>query len=143
MTITSPKSFTDPICGMSTEDPDGFTPYEHDDTTFYFCSDHCLKSFKSNPDDYTGEKSKSSVSRKSQETLYTCPMHPEIIQDKPGSCPKCGMALEAVPVVLDEEEENPEYVYMLKRFILGTIRSVPLVIITMREMLPGAMILEP
>jgi Cu+-exporting ATPase len=68
-------------------------------------------------------------------------MHPEIEQIGPGSCPKCGMALERL-IVSMEEEENPEYGYMLKRFILSALFSVPLVIIAMREMLPGGQVLE-
>ncbi len=73
---------------------------------------------------------------------YTCPMHPEIVRDEPGSCPKCGMALEPMTITLDDEEGNPEYDYMLKRFILGAVLSVPLVIIAMREMLPGGQLIE-
>lgn len=75
-------------------------------------------------------------------TQYTCPMHPEIVQDKPGSCPKCGMALEPVTMSLDDEDKNPEYDYMYKRFLFGAILTVPLVIIAMREMLPGGHFIE-
>jgi Cu+-exporting ATPase len=75
-------------------------------------------------------------------TGYTCPMHPEIVRDEPGSCPKCGMALEARTITLEDEGKNPEYEYMRKRFIFGAILTVPLVIIAMREMLPGGHIIE-
>ncbi len=75
-------------------------------------------------------------------TEYTCPMHPEIVQDEPGTCPKCGMALEAQIISLDAEEENPEYDYMKKRFLFGAILTVPLVVIAMREMLPGGHIID-
>jgi Cu+-exporting ATPase len=75
-------------------------------------------------------------------TEYVCPMHPEVVQDTPGSCPKCGMALEPRTAVADEEEENPEYSYMRKRFIAGAILTVPVVIIAMRGMLPGGHLLE-
>ena len=75
-------------------------------------------------------------------TEYTCPMHPEVVQDEPGNCPKCGMALEPRAVSLEAEEENPEYDYMWKRFIFGAILTVPLVIIAMREMLPGGHLIE-
>ncbi len=74
-------------------------------------------------------------------TEYSCPMHPEVLQEVPGSCPKCGMALESQIVSLDDEE-NPEYIDMRKRFIVAAILSVPLVIIAMRQMLPGGQILE-
>jgi Cu+-exporting ATPase len=75
-------------------------------------------------------------------TEYTCPMHPEIVREGPGSCPKCGMALEPRTVSLGEEEKNPEYDYMRKRFVVGAILTVPLVLIAMREMLPGGHLLE-
>ncbi len=68
---------------------------------------------------------------------YTCPMHPEVVQDHPGACPKCGMALEPRGVPPEEEEDNREYGDMKKRFIFGAILTVPLVFIAMREMLPG------
>ncbi len=138
------KRFIDPVCGMSTEDETAFKAYEHDGKCFYFCSDKCLLKFESEPQDYTGE-------RKEQPTLqddpvannatYTCPMHPEVEQVGPGSCPKCGMALERLVVTIDDEE-NPEYDYMLKRFIFSAVLSVPLIIIAMREMLPGGQVLE-
>jgi len=67
-------------------------------------------------------------------TQYTCPMHPEIIRDEPGDCPICGMALEATTVTL-EEEENPELVDMTRRFWVGGILTVPLVIVAMGEFL--------
>jgi Cu+-exporting ATPase len=67
---------------------------------------------------------------------WTCPMHPEVVQDKPGSCPKCGMALE--PRTLSAEpSENPELVDMRRRFWFAAALSVPLLLITMGDMLPG------
>ncbi|MBI5483227.1 MAG: HAD-IC family P-type ATPase, partial [Deltaproteobacteria bacterium] len=74
-------------------------------------------------------------------TEYTCPMHPEVVQDHPGACPKCGMALEPLVVSLDEGEENPEYRDMKKRFVFGAIFTIPLVFIAMQEMLPGGRLL--
>jgi Cu+-exporting ATPase len=170
-------TFTDPVCGMSTDDPDAFTRYTHEGKDYYFCSEHCLERFKKNPGQFI-EKNKETVPAAPVEkpaagnqytcpmdpeivrdapgscpkcgmalepmtptagvvrTEYTCPMHPEIVRDAPGSCPKCGMALE--PRTIQEEEENPEYDYMRIRFIIGAIFTVPLVIIAMRGMLPGA-----
>ncbi len=72
---------------------------------------------------------------------YTCPMHPEVVQEGPGTCPKCGMALEPVGPPA-EEESNPEYDDMRRRFIVGAVLTVPLVIIAMREMIPGASVIE-
>ncbi|MBU3931864.1 MAG: copper-translocating P-type ATPase [Proteobacteria bacterium] len=69
-------------------------------------------------------------------------MHPEVEQQGPGSCPKCGMALEPRTVSLTEEESNPEYEDMRKRFIVGAILTLPLVIIAMRGLIPGGRLLD-
>jgi Cu+-exporting ATPase len=73
---------------------------------------------------------------------YVCPMHPEVVRDAPGTCPKCGMALEPRTVASEEDEKNPEYAYMRKRFIVGSILTVPLVIIAMRGLIPGGYLLD-
>ena len=73
---------------------------------------------------------------------YTCPMHPEIIRDKPGSCPKCGMALEPKTASMTGTESNPEYDDMHRRFIVGAILTLPLLIIAMRDMLPFGGLLD-
>ncbi|MEW6594312.1 MAG: heavy metal translocating P-type ATPase [Thermodesulfobacteriota bacterium] len=75
-------------------------------------------------------------------TEYTCPMHPEVVQDGPGTCPKCGMALEPRAVAGGDEEANPEYEDMLRRFIVGVAFTVPVVLIAMRGMIPGAHLLD-
>jgi Cu+-exporting ATPase len=69
-------------------------------------------------------------------TEWTCPMHPEIVRDAPGSCPICGMALEPRTVSL-EDEENPELVDMTRRFKIGTVLTIPLVYITMGGYIPA------
>ncbi len=126
------KRYVDSICGMSTDDAEAFIAYEQDGKTHYFCSSHCLEKFKSQKkdggDDRHGED-KSPVGA----TIYTCPMHPEILRDAPGSCPICGMALE--PRTIIPEERNPEYDDMRRRFIIGAVLTVPLVIIAMRGLL--------
>lgn len=68
-------------------------------------------------------------------TEWTCPMHPEIVRDEPGSCPICGMALEPRAIML--EEENPELVDMTRRFRVSAVLSIPLVLVAMRELVPG------
>lgn len=67
---------------------------------------------------------------------YTCPMHPEVVQDEPGECPKCGMALE--PIAAAVQEENPELVDMTRRFWIGAVLTVPVLILAMAMYLPGA-----
>jgi Cu+-exporting ATPase len=73
-----------------------------------------------------------------QGAKWTCPMHPEIIQDGPGSCPICGMALEPIPGTTADDEENPELRDMTRRFWLAALFSVPILFIAMGDMLPGA-----
>ena len=139
-------TFTDPVCGMSTEDPDAFIRYTHEGRDYFFCSEHCLKEFQENPEDFLGKRPGPPAMAKEGKPAptgqYTCPMHPEIVQDDPGSCPKCGMALEPRTVSLEEEGKNPEYDFMHKRFVFAAILTVPLVIIAMREMLPGGYLIE-
>lgn len=108
-------ALTDPVCGMhvtkNTEHQ-----WQHADRTFYFCSENCLQKFSAGPDKYLGSKSdsESALTEDAPGTIYTCPMHPEIQQNHPGSCPKCGMALEPLMPTLDDD--NPELVDFSRRF---------------------------
>jgi Cu+-exporting ATPase len=70
-------------------------------------------------------------------TVYTCPMHPEVRQAGPGACPICGMALEPLAVAADAEDENPELADMTRRFWIGLALTVPVVVLSMGEMVPG------
>lgn len=106
----------DPVCGMHVTEASSYRA-EHDGKTFNFCSAKCLGTFNSNPERFTAPKSES-ISTSGPEaapgTIYTCPMHPEIRQDHPGSCPKCGMALE--PLMPSLDDENPELKDFSRRF---------------------------
>jgi Cu+-exporting ATPase len=82
----------DPVCGMTIEDKDAAALSAYKGTTYYFCSKPCKEDFDKDPESYIGEKKPSPVATSAIE--HTCPMHPEIRQTGPGSCPKCGMALE-------------------------------------------------
>ena len=100
------KQYTDPICDM-TVSGDSEYHFKVADKEYYFCSEHCLHKFKEHPQQYLGKKQSlppqtPATGDKSQ--TYTCPMHPEIQQQGPGSCPKCGMALEpmGVPVAVTQ-----------------------------------------
>ena len=85
----------DPVCGMevTAEKAAGHTQWKGE--TIYFCSPGCLEKFNADPEEYigpaAGRKKKAARPAAGQ---YTCPMHPEIVQDGPGDCPNCGMALE-------------------------------------------------
>jgi len=97
---------TDPVCGMDVEPEDAAGKCEHKGQTYFFCCVHCLERFKSNPEEFLAplpgvvpEASKQSTERQAA-TAYVCPMDPEVKADKPGPCPRCGMALEpAAPAV--------------------------------------------
>jgi Cu+-exporting ATPase len=136
--------YIDPVCMMRTTDKDAYIPYEYKGATYYFCNPKCLEKFKKDPQAYINRLADPSLSAahapvmmpKSVTGKYTCPMDPEIITDGPGICPKCGMALEPMAPSL-EEEENPEYLDMKRRFFFGLTLTIPLMIIAMRHMLPG------
>ena len=86
----------DPVCGMTVDPAKAAGKHEHHGKTYYFCSKGCLEKFKAHPENYLGAKPAPAPAAKPG-AQYTCPMHPEIVQDGPGSCPKCGMAL--VPMI--------------------------------------------
>ena len=112
----SPGSgFIDPVCGM-TVSPDSPRRHEYRGTTYYFCSDHCLRKFSAEPEKYLAPGAAAEpMEPADQLATYTCPMHPEVRQQGPGICPKCGMALEPeMPTA--EEGENPELVDFRRRF---------------------------
>ncbi|RTZ48076.1 heavy metal translocating P-type ATPase [Candidimonas sp. SYP-B2681] len=108
-------NLTDPVCGMRVKES---SPHhvERDRQRFYFCSAKCMGTFNSDPDKFLTQKNKSEIGLQhpAPGTVYTCPMHPEIRQDHPGSCPKCGMALE--PLMPSLEEDNPELDDFTRRF---------------------------
>ncbi|RMG94964.1 MAG: heavy metal translocating P-type ATPase [Deltaproteobacteria bacterium] len=82
----------DPVCGMQV-DPQSPRRIEHDGVTYYFCSDRCMEKFRADPEGILREEP-ASARTAPPGTIYSCPMDPEVEQDHPGACPKCGMALE-------------------------------------------------
>ncbi|MFL6652858.1 MAG: heavy metal translocating P-type ATPase [Sulfurifustaceae bacterium] len=101
-------SHTDPVCGMTvTPRPD--RKIRHGDQDFYFCSERCMQRFRADPSRYVSEtRAPEPVSAPAEPpgTIYTCPMHPQIRQSRPGNCPICGMALEPEMPSLDESESH-------------------------------------
>jgi Cu+-exporting ATPase len=106
----------DPVCGMSVTES---SPHraEHDGRPYWFCSANCRAKFLADPDRYAAAAPvrPMDASPAAAATVYTCPMHPEIRQDHPGNCPKCGMALEPMLPSLDDES-NPELQDFSRRF---------------------------
>jgi len=121
------EKLKDPVCGMNVTEQ---SPHylQHAGKMFYFCSAGCKGKFAENPTQYH-QSSPVNTEPVTAEinatgTIYTCPMHPEVRQDKPGVCPKCGMSLEPEMPTL-EEGESPELVDFKRRFIW----TLPLTII--------------
>ncbi len=125
----------------------------HQGQTYYFCAPGCKKKFDTNPAQYLARKPQNFVQLSTTLSMpaaagpaasaashtaveYTCPMHPEVRQFGPGSCPKCGMALEPVEITA-EDEANPELTGMQRRFWMSFILTLPLLAFMLFEMLPG------
>ena len=125
----------DPVCGMAVEPATAAGSTTWKGQTYYFCGTHCLHKFRAGPGKFV-DVAQAPPPAGPADAIYTCPMHPEVISDHPGNCPKCGMALEP-QLPITEEGPNPEYVDMRRRFRIGAALSLPVVIIAMSAMLPG------
>lgn len=175
----------DPVCGMKVNPDSAAGSYEYKGEIYHFCMPHCLHKFQEDPERFLTKPATGSpqiigiqrpikaaasliaraytcpmhpevrqnqpgscpmcgmalesdtVSAPQQGVEYTCPMHPEIVRDAPGSCPICGMALEPKTVTLDEEE-NHELTDMRRRFWVSVVLTIPLFVIGMSDLIPGA-----
>ena len=118
----SGEGVKDPVCGMTVDPATAKHQAEHGGKTYYFCSAGCRDKFAADPARYLGPKPAPPPAPAG--TIYTCPMHPEIRQEGPGSCPICGMALEPEQPTL-ETGPSPELVDMTRRFWIGLALAVP------------------
>lgn len=119
----------DPVCGMKTSEESNFSS-QWQSKEYFFCSQGCKNKFDLSATEYTKDTSFShSGSDSSKNAVYTCPMHPEVLQNSPGSCPICGMALEASANVI--EEENPELFDMSRRFKWGSLFAILVFLLAM------------
>jgi len=160
------EAVIDPVCGMTVHPDSAAGSFEYQDKTYYFCSGHCLEKFRKDPESFLarpqatmtqlvgiqraesqpeennqlpstpGSDRASDIGPGSLGSVYTCPMHPEIVRDGPGSCPICGMALEPRTASLDQDE-NPELREMSLRFWVCVGLSLPLFLIAMSEFIPA------
>ncbi len=127
----------DPVCGMNVSERDAAGQVEHDGHAYYFCCQGCAQKFKSDPEKYLGPRpSMAVVTPAHQVAEYTCPMHPEIVRNKPGPCPICGMALEPREVATDEV--NHELIEMQRRTWVCIGLTIPLLLMMILNMIPGA-----
>jgi len=125
----------DPVCGMSVDPAAGKPSFSHEGHTYYFCREGCRTKFMADPERYLGPPQPQE--KMPEGTVYTCPMHPEIRQVGPGSCPICGMALEPDLVSLDAPP-NPELIDFTRRFWIGLALTLPVFVLEMGSHLVGA-----
>jgi Cu+-exporting ATPase len=132
--VASARTVTDPVCGM-TVDPDT-TPHhaEHAGQRYHFCNPKCRARFVADPDAFLRPKAEAPAGPDTRE--YTCPMHPEVVQIGPGTCPLCGMALEPREITLGDEP-NPELADMTRRMWGSAVLTAPLFALAMSDLLPG------
>jgi P-type Cu+ transporter len=152
----TPEPQIDPVCKMLVTPGAAVAKYEYAGKTYYFCNPGCKTKFAADPQKYlsTAEThrhlgaedgkaavtehvpsrvSHAAVQNQNVEIEYTCPMHPEIVQIGPGSCPICGMALEPKEITLDDQPD-PEYADMKRRFRISAVLTVPVFVLAMSEM---------
>lgn len=124
----------DPVCGMDV-DAQNAIKTEIQNKIYYFCSEKCKAKFIQNQKNPAQQEIKlKPAAVKSQQ--YTCPMHPEIISDKPDDCPKCGMALEPKNGPVEGNEEQKEIKKLARKFWIGLVLGTPVFILAMAEMIP-------
>ncbi len=132
---TNQNLVTDPVCGMELDPNKAAESFEFDAQRFHFCSGSCAAKFKADPQHYLKPAEDRPADDAPKDALYTCPMHPEVQQVGPGSCPKCGMALE--PMDASVEQDDGELRDMTRRFIISAVLTLPLLFIAMGNLFPG------
>jgi Cu+-exporting ATPase len=121
----------DPVCGMKVDPHTAKHRTTHAGRPYYFCAAGCKAKFEANPAQYLAKDKKAMKAPPAKpDAIYTCPMHPEVRQRGPGSCPICGMALEPEQVTLDEGP-NPELADMSRRFWIGLVLTAPVLVLEM------------
>jgi len=129
-TAPSAKTARDPVCGMMVDPHTTAHRAEHAGHPYYFCSAGCRTKFVADPENYLTPEADRPSDAVPEGTVYTCPMHPQIRQIGPGSCPICGMALEP-DIATEADVPNPELADFTRRFWIGVALTVPLLLIEM------------
>jgi len=133
--VQSLKQTRDPVCAMAV-DPSSSENAEHNGKTYYFCSEHCRAAFVTDPRPYLAPTSVEPALPGQGAGLYTCPMHPQIREDKPGSCPICGMTLEPL-IASAEAAPNEELIDMTRRLWIGAVLALPVFVLEMGGHIPA------
>jgi P-type Cu+ transporter len=132
-------SLRDPVCGMTVDPATAKHRHDHGGTAYYFCCAGCAAKFAAAPSQYLGQDhhchghadaAVAAPPAAKAGAIYTCPMHPEIRQDHPGSCPICGMGLEPL-IASGEDGGNPELADMSRRFRIALVLAVPVIFLSM------------
>lgn len=137
----APAKEIDPVCGMSVDPNAGKPCFDFKGKTYHFCSNGCRTKFEADPIRYL-DKSTAPKADVPKDAIYTCPMHPEVRQVGPGSCPICGMALEPELVTLDSAP-NPELIDFTRRFWIGLALALPVIVLDMGAHITGHDLIEP
>ena len=124
----------DPVCGMTVDPATSRHRFQHGGTTYHFCSAGCQTKFEADPAKYLAPRAAPVPAKPG--AIYTCPMHPQIRQEGPGTCPICGMALEPVEVTA-EAPPNHELTDMTRRFWVGLALALPVFILEMGSHIPA------
>ena len=137
--VGSAPRVKDPVCGMMVDPQKAAGKLEHAGETYHFCSARCAERFAEDPEKFLAapgtagmetSAAKPASTKVAEGVRYTCPMDPEIVQIGPGTCPICGMALEPMDIVA-EQQADPESESMSKRFWVGAALSLPLFVLSM------------
>ena len=140
MAPTKGLGHLDPVCGMTVQAETAAGSYVYGDMTYYFCSQSCLTKFRKDPASYLmppAQRTTKPVAMPAGTRVeYICPMDPEVLETKPGTCRICGMALEPKIVSL-EEEPNPELEDMTRRFWISSGPALAVMVLAMGDMIPG------
>src|SRR5689334_16023933 len=118
----------DPVCGMAVNPETSPHRFDFRGRTYHFCSAGCRAKFAAAPENYLEKRQPASAAPEG--AIYICPMHPQIRQVGPGSCPICGMALEPEVASL-ETGPNPELADMTQRLWIGAVLALPAVVLEM------------
>jgi len=119
----------DPVCGMDVDPATAKHRSTHGGESYYFCSAGCRTKFDADPEKYLA--SEAPLAEADPGAIYTCPMHPEVRQVGPGSCPICGMALEPLEITAGDSQPNQELADMRRRLWIGLALAIPVVVLEM------------
>jgi Cu+-exporting ATPase len=133
--VTERPGVIDPVCGMTVDPAASPHRLDHSGQTYHFCSAGCRTKFAADPAKYLAPKPVAPAAAP-KGTIFTCPMHPQIRQEGPGTCPICGMALEPLEITA-QAGPNPELIDMRRRLWIGLVLTVPVFALAMGEHLGG------